>query len=352
MEHTQEALKEIVTKRCQGNIRDIILYLFKGKLHDGIDVIIAKLLDLQPKIKDMVILMAFCSYANIMTDASFSKLDEILDATVSLPEMESALRDPDISEIVQWNYNNLSFRSPVLGEYFLKKDQVTNRLFDLAEEIIKNIITYFSDEKDLVDVAKRLLRVKSYQFAYQDIDDGDQKRDVFSRIDRIHDTAKGVNFANKDPLFWVQRSICQLHLADFDAAFQFTKNAYGAANSRHGFDTYQIDTHYATLLLEYSRFHNLDNELRREQKAWFLLKGVLTRNKESLYHPISACRVFESLVSKYEREIKSDSFMRNVMMEILKEIQEIIRSRQSIDRFPSVRQVSDGIRSALRRLNQ
>lgn len=69
------------------------------------------------------------------------------------------------------------------------------------------------------------------------------------RIFDYYDAIKNLNTATDNPFFWLQFGITALNLENYSLARIHFENAYANAEKMEDFDSYQIDTHYARLLL-------------------------------------------------------------------------------------------------------
>ena len=115
------------------------------------------------------------------------------------------------------------------------------------------------------------------------------------------DSIKHFPTATNNPFFWLQYGITAINLNEFDLAFNNFENAYANANMLNDFDTFQIDTHKARLLLcaemkknsnnRYSAMntfrdaHNLlYNNKNRGERLRYVLRQVDEYNKYYTYY--------------------------------------------------------------------
>ena len=83
---------------------------------------------------------------------------------------------------------------------------------------------------------------------------------------------------SKNLLFWVQRSICSMSAKQFDTAEQYLDTAYAVARRMPYFDTYQIDNHFAKLILTRCLEEGISPDCSRESQAQGLLDVLSSRN--------------------------------------------------------------------------
>jgi hypothetical protein len=112
----------------------------------------------------------------------------------------------------------------------------------------------------------------------------------------------------------------------FDISEQFVATAYAKAKELPSFDTYQIDTHCAKLLLTRARDEGVSPAAQDELRAQNLLSGVIARRKDDLYHPLSIMRLYAEIVR--ERGDELDLEQRAVMRRA------VDRARDSVNEFP------------------
>lgn len=103
------------------------------------------------------------------------------------------------------------------------------------------------------------------------------------------DRASYVPGVAADPLFWVQYSIAQMENNNFLAADRYLAAAYARADERGPrFDTYQIDTHSARLVIRKIMANGVyDGASRDVLNAIGKLRAVAQRRPYDIYHVAS-----------------------------------------------------------------
>ena len=117
----------------------------------------------------------------------------------------------------------------------------------------------------------------------------------FSRVlgspktpNEVLDRASYIPSVNSDPLFWVQYSIAQMENNNFFPADRYLSTAYARAKKRPQFDTYQIDTHSARLVVRKIIANGIyDGAFRDILDAVAKLRSVVQRRPDDLYHVAS-----------------------------------------------------------------
>lgn len=110
----------------------------------------------------------------------------------------------------------------------------------------------------------------------------EDEKEIFSYYDNI----KNLPTATDNPFFWLQFGITSLNLEAYDTARIHFENAYANANKMEDFDSYQIDTHYARLLLcneMCTNKNNKDNAIDIFYKAHKLLYNNSNRGVKLSY---------------------------------------------------------------------
>lgn len=110
----------------------------------------------------------------------------------------------------------------------------------------------------------------------------EEEKEIFSYYDSI----KNLTTATDNPFFWLQFGITSLNLEAYDIARIHFENAYANADKMADFDSYQIDTHYARLLLcneMNTNKNNKDNAMEIFYKAHRLLRENSNRGVKLIY---------------------------------------------------------------------
>jgi hypothetical protein len=203
----------------------------------------------------------------------------------------------------------LSFSSAVIGEFIFQN------IFD-KETIIGSVVRFanyisgHASQRKYQWIVRRLLRFWNLSRLLKSTTLPEQ---VFDRASYIPSIAS-------DPLFWVQYSISKMENGDYLPARRFVETAYAKAKERGpGFDTYQIDTHAARLvvrsIIDNGLYEGFAADLNRSMIA---LKNVAERRPDDVYH-VSA--VVTRLLSAgipfaYEMTEREYSTFRNALIAI------------------------------------
>ncbi|SUS08781.1 conserved hypothetical protein [uncultured Defluviicoccus sp.] len=288
---------EFVQKKCGGQLRDIILSLYEtGTLHARVSELLQNIQKLGKRERDVIGLGALLSYADFTNMVQFSIVSDLVDYTDGIESLREKLSENELSTLVRLDTGDVLIRSPALAFFILTNVFSTESILQLVKTALFNLDNYYCDEDDFVTLGKNLLKFSLYGPMLKN------KRDN-KAIERFYDECRTLRFASDDPLFWVQRSICNMHDKQFAISYRFVETAYALAKKMRNYDTYQVDNHRARLMLTQSREEGVSEDGRREQEAMSLLSSVLNRKDDDLYHPLSVMRLYADIVDKWRDKL-------------------------------------------------
>ncbi len=169
----------------------------------------------------------------------------------------------------------VSFGNSIVAQFVLENHPKKN---DIIGPIVRfaNFVDGHSSQKSLQWIVRRLLR---YWNLTKLLGSRTQPNEVLDR-------ASYVPSVGSDPLFWVQYSIAQMENGNFLPAERFLGTAYKRAEDRGpNWDTYQIDTHAARLVIrKIAAFGMYDGASKDILEAVKKLRAVVQRRPDDLYH--------------------------------------------------------------------
>lgn len=290
---TENEKHDFVEKRCRGQMRDVVLELYtSGALHQKVEELLNNIQELDAGSRNVIGFSALLTVSDFQNLARFSDIAELVDFNQSLEEFRASLNKKGLSALVRLDQGDVVIRSPALAQFILRRIFGLSSTLDIARKAVHYINDYWYDEHEFELLAKSLLKFSSYNFLVSSKRDG-------TEMEGFYNACRTLRFAQVDPLFWVQRSICNMKRNEFDIAERFVDTAYGLASRIHKFDTYQIDNHFARVLLTNSLENGVSDDGALELKASSLLQNVLSRKSGDLYHPLSVMRIFAEIVEKY-----------------------------------------------------
>lgn len=290
---------DFIAQKCGGQLRDIILSLFEqGSLHERVTSLVEAIGDLDPFVYRLLVLSALLTVAGHDEFDRFYIIADLVEYNGSYEDIRDALRKNGILGLIKIEGGEIGFRSPAFAEFLLRKSVGLVRALDVAKLALFHLDKFFSDDYEFDRANRALLKFSLYRRIFKE-------NNLEERMEGFYDECRALGIAKRDPLFLVQRSITNMSAGRFSTSKMFIETAYAMAKSKRGFDTYQIDTHFAKLLLTESLRDGFSRNFERETKAHDLVQAVLARRKNDLYHPLSVLRLDGDLVKKWRPEMNS-----------------------------------------------
>ena len=294
---TESEKLEFVERKCGGQIRDIILSLYEtGALHKRVEELLVNIQALDCSSRDLVVFGALLSYANFENVSQFSIVSDLVGYSGVLEELRQTLGEHELSTLVRLDTGDVVIRSPALAQFILTRVFCVETILNIVKRALFTLDRFYVDDEEFLRLGKGLLKFSLYGPLIK----GRRENDI---IEQFYDDCRILSFASSDPLFWVQRSICNMNNKRFEISHRFVETAYGLAGKRPSFDTYQIDNHNAKLMLTQSREEGVSPDGKREQSALSLLRSVMTRKSGDLYHPLSVMRLYAEIVDKWRDDL-------------------------------------------------
>lgn len=198
--------------------------------------------------------------------------------------------DPAIRNLLDFNRWVIRARSSVVAEYFLQEI--------LGQDVVPVLITVM---RALSAGARGAL--VGYKMAFEELMRFATLQHILpikgrlASAIRFYEGVKDLPQAAKHPLFWFQFGIACLAESDVSRAKKYFSTAYSLAE-KTGFDTFQIDNHYARLLLvECSQTQMPATEaMDNFRKA----KNIINRQlqKERLAYPFRVARSYQDFIDR------------------------------------------------------
>ena len=247
--------KEKKIKRGYGaNISQVFYLLMNSEpIREKIEDVM-RVLDRKLALKDFVMVQSINSLCRLKL--SYSDICQFVHISDSL--LRSYNMDQNIREIVDVEKHQFIISSSIFAQYLVRKKSINNEMIEMLEKIFKEC-SYNDVWLKKYAVQRRYLVSRSnikLIFSGNKSLNAEEERKVFSYYDSI----KNFPTATDNPFFWLQFGITSLNLKEYDIAKIHFENAYANVNKMEDFDTYQIDTHYARLLLCYEMKTNRNNK--------------------------------------------------------------------------------------------
>ncbi|MFG1187495.1 SIR2 family protein [Xanthobacter aminoxidans] len=328
----------IVERKCSGQIRDIVLTIYQtGSLHQKVEDLLANIRNLNKSERQIIGLSAMLAFIGFDHLSRFSDLSDLTNYDGILEDLRDALVRNEIATMVRVESGDVSIRSPALAEFILRRVFDMESLLEISMVTLNQIDLYYRDDPEFVSLAKALLKFSTYGSFVRT----ERHNEI---IDKFYADSRTFSFAEKDPLFWVQRSICCMNMNNFTTAFKFTETAYSLAARLKFFDTYQIQNHNAKLILTKSLYQGISKDGKDELQALNLLQSVLSRKSDDLYHPLSVMRLFADIADRWRGAMSGSQ--RIALKDAIDQATKLIAQFRQIDRFRNLPELKRRLASA------
>lgn len=149
--------------------------------------------------------------------------------------------DSGIHEFVDFGRSEISVRSPIAAEYLLRHFWLAPSIVTILVELAKAAERNSRVSRECELVFKNIMRFSSLQLL---LPETGRNAAVISFFEQLKDLRR----CRRNPLFWLQYAIGALVIDDLPRAERYFDTAYSYADDAD-FDTFQIDNHFARLLL-------------------------------------------------------------------------------------------------------
>ena len=198
-----------------------------------------------------------------------------------------------VREFVNFDEGIITVKSSILAEVILTKVVNSRGIVDTLIKLVKRLDSRRSD-KNFKNILREILSFSNLRRILSK-DTAEYKFNIL----RFFEEIKNTNYATKNPHYWLQYAIARLEEREYPIADSYFQTAYSYANQINGFDTYQIDNHFARHIIENEIF-NGSKETCMEQflKAHKIISNPNTQ-KETKYYPFRVAQKYYPFYEKY-----------------------------------------------------
>ncbi len=328
---------EYIARKCNGNIRNVLLDLLKSKtVFDRFQSIIN---DIQGKqgYYEALLLMLIGKVFNIEFD-----LDKVA-AILGRSKINSSAfrRNPTVAEFVNFSEGKIIVRSSLLAEIILSGLSSTKTVVNLLIQIFQELDRF----RYLYEYRRILITLLSYTNIQRVLNKRDPEYN--NNIYKFFESVKTLEFCKENPHFWLQYAILVLASRDYPRAERYFETSYAYARKRNEFETFAIDNHYARYILENElESGNQETCMEAFNKAHDILMNPIHKTKVRFY----PYRVAQNYYPFYEKFYKTMSIAnKNKFIKCCKEINN--RAKEYAENAESPRSKSD-VKKAIRLLDQ
>lgn len=137
----------------------------------------------------------------------------------------------------------LKLKSSVLAEYYLTNLASAAKVTSVLSEMFTNAHKLQTLDKEYVYFMRSVMTYSALQKIIP-------KSGLRNATINFYESIQTFRFTQRNPHYWLQYAIARLSLDDdHDAIETYFKSAYSFAKDSGGYDTFQIDNHYARFLL-------------------------------------------------------------------------------------------------------
>ncbi len=272
---------------CKSQIRNVIVKLLKST------IILNRFQELLNSLRskkgyyDAILFIMIAQVAKI--DIDLEELAEGLD--VRRLNNPSFKKDRFVREFVDFDDNEIKMKSSVVAEILLQEVYDSSIVVDLLLDIFKRLDCHKYDNR-----FRKILRTLITFTNIQHMLNKEDQNYMYNLL-RYYENLKKVSFCEHNPHFWLQYAIVKLSERKYDQAQNYFDTAYSYAQ-KTGYDTYQIDNHYARFILENEmQFGNANTCMKAFEQAHKILMDVRHR-KDVRYYPY---RVAQNYFPFYEK---------------------------------------------------
>lgn len=200
-------------------------------------------------------------------------------------------KDPNIREFINLSDGRIRFKSSIFASYLLRDVLSDEDIKDLMVELF----SILHEKKDIDRIKKQLKSMTKHSNLMKVFRERrSEEKGMLYYYRQIVD----FEYCQQSPLFWLQYAIARLFDKDFKNAEICFKNSYELAKRTQGYDTYQIDNHYARFLLE----GKIEGYLQEECMMLFInAHKKLMVNRKGDEHRWYSFKVAENYIPFYEK---------------------------------------------------
>jgi hypothetical protein len=201
-------------------------------------------------------------------------------------------QDGTVRQLLDFNTGRITLRSSVASQFILKRLVDINVLIDVLVHIARQADKLASVSDYYFDLLRELMRFGRLQYL---LPESGRRQGIV----RYYESIKDLNACRRHPLFWLQYAIACLTMNDLDRAEVYFNTSYSLAEIRSGFDTYQIDNHYARFLLVTAIENNDQNTcMQNFRRARKIVNEQIT--KERLRYPYRIAAMYADFFECFE----------------------------------------------------
>jgi hypothetical protein len=223
---------------------------------------------------------ALCVLDIMQVNPSVDLVSEVVDS--DLARRSTFQRNPIVRRFIEVDRNKITMRSSILARHLLTEILPADQTVDVLLKMARRSEIAAPVDPMMKDIFRLLQAFSNVQFMLPE----KNKRPL---LIRYYEQLKNAPGCIGNVFFWLQYAIARLSFQDYKAAGLYFDTAYGLAKGMVGFNTFQIDNHYARYRLEKCIY---DNDAKGSFSAFQDAKQILHRQmtREHRYYPYRVAR--------------------------------------------------------------
>lgn len=230
-------------------------------------------------------------------------------------------REGAFREFLDADHAEVRVRSPVAAEYLLKNIADPATVVDVLVHITRKA----DDASRATERYKRIFRQLITFSSIQSVLPETNNKDA---IIRFYESIKNLRQCRNNPLFWFQYAIASLVIEDLFRAGRYFKTAYSLATDT-GFDTYQIDNHFARfLLVKAIRECAVKEAMANFRRARNIINRQVTNERR--HYPYRVAVAYQEFLDRFAGELapKDIQEIKKAAAKLLKNIEDLPAGRK------------------------
>ncbi|MFL5766182.1 MAG: SIR2 family protein [Bacteroidia bacterium] len=210
----------------------------------------------------------------------------------------SFYNNPQLKDIIDFDNHLIRIKSSILSEGILHTNEYSHDLITLLVKVVKRLDKTRSNKNHL-NFLKSIISHSRLQKLFNTR----EKNEFRDLVIMFFEEVKQLEYSKRNPYFWLQYAMAKLEMREYIVADTFFNTAYSYADKLDWFDTYQIDNHYARLLLENEVYNgSTDTCMAQFLKAHKILNNKSDKN-ENRHYPFKVARNYTSFYDHYFRKL-------------------------------------------------
>ena len=266
--------KKKIRKEYGANLSKVFYLLLESKIIEEQLQKVVNVLNEKMALRDFVIVQAINSLCRLQ----FSYADICRFVNISDSLLQSYAMDEDVREILDNDRQRFVISSAIYTQYLVRQSNMKKEMIEALTRLYEECAENDAWTKKYAQQRKFLVSRSNIKFVFstQKKLNETEENEIFGYYDSI----KNLPTATDNPFFWLQFGITALNLEEYSFTRICFDNAYANAEKMNDFDSYQIDTHYARLLL-CSEMSNNHNNKEHALENFYVAHKLLWENSNS-----------------------------------------------------------------------